>query len=88
MQAVLLTLCLCWKVRQSRLRIDDFGRPLPPDVMVTAASPAPDEPTSVQARIEAAMDERAPLLGSNGVRVHPANPINQDGKKRKWWWFA
>ena len=88
MQAVLLTLCLCWKVRQSRLRIDDFGRPLPPDVMVTAASPAPDEPASVQARIEAAMDERAPLLGSSGVRVHPAKPIDQDGKKRKWWWFA
>ncbi|VDC04310.1 unnamed protein product [Peniophora sp. CBMAI 1063] len=88
MQAILLTLCICWKVRQNRLHIDDFGRPLPPDVMVTAASPAPDEPASVQARIEAAMDERAPLLGPEGVRVHPAKPIDPEGKKRKWWWFG
>ncbi|KAH9986283.1 hypothetical protein BJV77DRAFT_1029591 [Russula vinacea] len=28
MQGVLLVMCLCWKVRQRRLRIDDFGRPL------------------------------------------------------------
>ena len=28
MQGVLLVMCLCWKVRQRNLRIDDFGRPL------------------------------------------------------------
>jgi hypothetical protein len=28
MQGVLLVLCLCWKVRQRNLRIDDFGHPL------------------------------------------------------------
>ena len=28
MQGILLVMCLCWKVRQRKLRIDDFGHPL------------------------------------------------------------
>ncbi|WFD44632.1 hypothetical protein MPSI1_003302 [Malassezia psittaci] len=28
LQAMLLILCICWKVRQARLHIDDYGRPL------------------------------------------------------------
>lgn len=27
MQAILLTMCIAWKYRQSRLGIDDFGQP-------------------------------------------------------------
>lgn len=27
LQLMLLVLCICWKVRQARLNIDDFGRP-------------------------------------------------------------
>ena len=30
MQAMLLLMCIAWKFRQRRLRIDDFGHPLPP----------------------------------------------------------
>ena len=29
MQAILLVMCIVWKVRQRRLHIDDFGHPLP-----------------------------------------------------------
>jgi hypothetical protein len=39
MQGVLLVMCLCWKVRQRKLRIDDFGHPL-------RNSPLPELPTS------------------------------------------
>lgn len=28
LQAILLVLCLCWRVRQARLHIDDYGQPL------------------------------------------------------------
>ncbi|KAL5478319.1 hypothetical protein ACEPAI_2503 [Sanghuangporus weigelae] len=30
MQAILLFMCIAWKIRQRRLHIDDFGHPLPP----------------------------------------------------------
>lgn len=39
MQGVLLFMCICWKVRQRRLRIDDFGRPL-------RNSPLPELPST------------------------------------------
>lgn len=39
MQGVLLFMCICWKVRQQRLRIDDFGHPL-------RTSPLPELPTT------------------------------------------
>lgn len=29
MQAILLFMCIAWKIRQKRLHIDDFGHPLP-----------------------------------------------------------
>lgn len=29
MQAILLLICIAWKIRQKRLHIDDFGHPLP-----------------------------------------------------------
>lgn len=29
MQAILLVICIAWKLRQRRLHIDDFGHPLP-----------------------------------------------------------
>jgi hypothetical protein len=39
MQGVLLFMCISWKVRQRRLRIDDFGRPL-------RNSPLPELPSA------------------------------------------
>ncbi len=39
MQGILLVMCISWKVRQRRLRIDDFGRPL-------RNSPLPEVPSA------------------------------------------
>lgn len=36
MQAILLFMCIAWKVRQRRLHIDDFGHPLPTDDEITS----------------------------------------------------
>ncbi|KAI5121596.1 hypothetical protein M0805_009467 [Coniferiporia weirii] len=36
MQAILLLMCLAWKVRQRRLHIDDFGHPLPSHTLADA----------------------------------------------------
>ena len=39
MQGILLFMCICWKVRQRKLRIDDFGHPL-------RNSPLPELPST------------------------------------------
>jgi hypothetical protein len=39
MQGFLLIMCICWKVRQQKLRIDDFGHPL-------RNSPLPELPSA------------------------------------------
>jgi len=39
MQGILLFMCICWKIRQRRLRIDDFGHPL-------RNSPLPELPST------------------------------------------
>ena len=39
MQGFLLVMCICWKVRQQKLRIDDFGHPL-------RDSPLPELPSA------------------------------------------
>ncbi|KJA29666.1 hypothetical protein HYPSUDRAFT_81319 [Hypholoma sublateritium FD-334 SS-4] len=41
LQGILLAMCIVWKIRQRRLRVDDFGRPMDPQPYVL------DEPASV-----------------------------------------
>jgi hypothetical protein len=91
MQGVLLLMCICWKVRQRRLRIDDFGRPL-------RNSPLPELPSTDGDRLddgesaEETMEddyleedivsispedaEQAALLGRRGKRKI---------RRRRWW---
>jgi hypothetical protein len=38
MQALLLAICFCWKVRQRRLGIDDFGHPVGTEGITTPSS--------------------------------------------------
>jgi hypothetical protein len=42
-------MCLCWKVRQSRLGIDDFGHPLHPVILATDADSDVDVPGLITA---------------------------------------
>jgi len=75
MQGSLLIMCLVWKARQTRLRIDDFGNPTGPDVptvTVTNADsdvedseeqiPRVTEYTSLLRQQENAVDRKKPGL--------------------------
>lgn len=70
-QACLLVMCFAWKVRQRRLGIDDFGRPLG-EVGEAAIEDTPSE-DSVSVVIEGELDdavrEDTPLLRPGDV-VH------------------
>ena len=84
---MLLTMCIVWKLRQSKLRVDDFGNPLDAgyDVVggVTLSGPAteaslPSTPSGsdINDRLlspDTEPTERTPLL-----------PI-PDESQRKWW---
>ncbi|KAF8574828.1 hypothetical protein K439DRAFT_812505 [Ramaria rubella] len=66
MQACLLVLCILWKARQARLRIDDFGNKLGPDVPVVTVTNG--DPDVMEEEVESALEddvvseERTPLL--------------------------
>lgn len=76
MQACLLVMCLAWKVRQRRLGIDDFGRPLneAEDMSVDSPARTPSEEEGgvsvvIEGELDEAMTEDTPLLKSGNV-VH------------------
>lgn len=84
MQGILLTLCICWKVRQQRLHIDDFGHPLgigfpPPEPPITQESEdresADDSFEEDLVPISHEEAEQAPLLRDRKKR----------SKRRMWW---
>jgi hypothetical protein len=79
MQGILLFMCLCWKIRQRRLRIDDFGQPLRNSPL--PALPDDDEEDSMEddiISITAEEAEQAPLI---------ANRRRRRNKKLgpRWW---
>jgi len=89
MQGVLLFMCICWKVRQRRLRIDDFGRPLRNSPLAELPSTdSPDDGESVEETMEDdSMEEdivsispedaeQAALLGRRKKRKI---------RRRRWW---
>lgn len=71
MQGSLLVMCLAWKVRQARLGMDDFGKPLGPDVpTVTVSSTEQNvsEDTALTPNQDLdAMNEHTPLLREQGT---------------------
>lgn len=76
MQASLLFMCFAWKIRQHRLGIDDFGRPLgeAAEVAAEGAARTPSEEDGVSVAIEGEMSDEAaredtPLLKSGSI-VH------------------
>jgi len=82
MQGSLLVMCICWKIRQKRLDIDDFGRPLHSQhreaTQIVAAAPS----TNVA---PATHSETTPLLGSGRGQTSssatPATPATSNIKK-------
>jgi len=74
MQACLLVMCFAWKVRQRRLGIDDFGRPLSEAAEMSVDDPArtpSEEEDGVSVVIEGELGETVtegtPLLKSGNV---------------------
>lgn len=87
MQAILLIMCIAWKIRQRRLNIDDFGHPLyptsedsdPSHTNVHGSSQESEHgeeqaPLTTEELAQAIIDERAPLL---------RNDSRAGSKKRK-----
>jgi len=70
MQACLLVMCFAWKIRQRRLGIDDFGRPLGGAGEVAIEETLSEEDSvSVVIEGDEAVREDTPLLKPGGV-VH------------------
>lgn len=89
MQGMLLAMCIIWKLRQSKLRIDDFGNSLDAGYDVVGAvnlsgantetggsrpsTPGDSDPNEGLLEASVSPSERSPLL-----------PV-PDGSRRKWW---
>ena len=89
MQGVLLFMCICWKVRQQRLRIDDFGHPL-------RNSPLPELPSTDRLddgeSVEESMEEEymeEDIVSISAEEAEQAALLGRRKKrkirKRKWW---
>jgi len=72
MQGVLLVMCLCWKVRQRRLGIDDFGHPL-------TDSPPEDE------SVEDSMEEDIVSITAEEAERMPLVTNRRRKKRSKKW---
>jgi uncharacterized protein with PQ loop repeat len=79
MQGSLLVMCICWKIRQKRLDIDDFGRPLHSQHREAIHTTAADPSTNAA---PATHSETTPLLGSDrGQPSSSATPATRNIKK-------
>jgi len=86
MQGILLAMCLCWKVRQRKLRIDDFGHPL-------RDSPLPELPVEngelVEESDEDSMEEDIVSISAEEAEQTPliANRRRTRSRKLRWRWW-
>jgi len=87
MQGVLLFLCICWKVRQRKLHIDDFGHPLGTEF------PLPEPPITQESEDRELVDEVVEDVDEDLVSISYEDaeqaPLLRDRKKRskrRWWW--
>ena len=88
MQGILLAMCLCWKVRQRKLRIDDFGHPL-------RNSPLPELPyTDGLDDGESVEEEAEEYMEEDIISISPeeAEQVTLMGRRkrrkigrRRWW---
>ncbi len=89
MQGVLLIMCICWKVRQHRLHIDDFGHPLgtefqlPSEPHITQES---EERESIEEAVEDTLDEDLVSISYEEAEQAPLlRDRRKKNKRRKWW---
>jgi len=86
MQGILLAMCLCWKVRQRKLRIDDFGHPL-------RDSPLPELPVEngelVEESDEDSMEGDIVSISAEEAEQTPliANRRRARSRKLRWRWW-
>jgi len=76
MQGVLLVMCLFWKVRQRKLRIDDFGQPL-------RDSPLPEVPADDGESIEGSEDFMEEDVVSITAEEAEQTPLIANRRRRK-----
>jgi hypothetical protein len=83
MQGILLVMCLCWKVRQRKLRIDDFGHPL-------RNSPLPelpiDDEESIEESDEDSMEEDIVSITAEEAEQTPLVANRRRRRTKKWKW--
>lgn len=88
MQGILLFLCICWKVRQHKLHIDDFGHPLGEEF------PRPEPPITEQSEdrelvdggIEDTFDEDLVSISYEDAEQAPLLRDRKKRSKRRRWW--
>lgn len=85
MQGVLLAMCLCWKVRQRRLRIDDFGQPLRDSPL--PALPLDDDESVEEEGAGDSMEEDIVSITAEEAARTPllSNRKRRRAKKLRWW---
>ena len=88
MQGMLLTMCIIWKLRQSKLRIDDFGNPLDAGYDVVGGVTVSGANSDV-----GASSPTTPTSDINERFLSPASEPNErtsllpnPGSSRKQWW--
>lgn len=65
MQGSLLVMCLLWKARQARLRIDDFGNKIGPEVPIVTVTNSDTDPLEQEVE-DVITGEQTPLLRAEG----------------------
>jgi hypothetical protein len=92
MQGILLFMCICWKVRQRRLRIDDFGHPLRNSPLPDLPS-SPDGPDDGESVEEGTMDDddsmEEDIVSISAEEAEQAALLGRRRKRkirrRRWW---
>jgi hypothetical protein len=89
MQGILLFMCICWKARQKKLRIDDFGHPLrnSPLPQLPITDRLDDEESVEETMEEDSMEEDIVSIGPEEAEQAALLGRRKKRKirRRRWW---